>query len=360
MKKKRGILFGVVFICVLFFVIVFFVRNKESAEPVSKSDFKLNTVVTVTIYDLEEKEKKPDDKDKRNEKGIHREEKDAEEIIDKALKLCDKYEKIFSRTLPESEIYALNHGTLPMEDGYYLLSEECAALIEKGLYYSELSGGAFDITIEPVSSLWDFTSGEKIVPDAETIAEKQACVGYEDVELKGNKLRFKKEGMGIEIGAVAKGYIADKVKEYLVSEGVKSAVIDLGGNVLCVGEKPDGKPFKIGIQKPFADRSETVSAVEIAGTSVVSSGIYERYFEKDGKLYHHILDPATGYPYENGLVSVTVLSEESADGDGLSTACFALGLEKGLELIEQTPDTEAMFITEDGEMHFSKGFVYCG
>ena len=338
MKKKRGILFGVVFICVLFFVIVFFVRNKESAEPVSKSDFKLNTVVTVTIYDLEEKEKKPDDKDKRNEKGIHREEKDAEEIIDKALKLCDKYEKIFSRTLPESEIYALNHGTLPMEDGYYLLSEECAALIEKGLYYSELSGGAF----------------------AETIAEKQACVGYEDVELKGNKLRFKKEGMGIELGAVAKGYIADKVKEYLVSEGVKSAVIDLGGNVLCVGEKPDGKPFKIGIQKPFADRSETVSAVEIAGTSVVSSGIYERYFEKDGKLYHHILDPATGYPYENGLVSVTVLSEESADGDGLSTACFALGLEKGLELIEQTPDTEAMFITEDGEMHFSKGFVYCG
>ena len=226
--------------------------------------------------------------------------------------------------------------------------------------YSELSGGAFDITIEPVSSLWDFTSGEKIVPDAETIAEKQACVGYEDVELKGNKLRFKKEGMGIELGAVAKGYIADKVKEYLVSEGVKSAVIDLGGNVLCVGEKPDGKPFKIGIQKPFADRSETVSAVEIAGTSVVSSGIYERYFEKDGKLYHHILDPATGYPYENGLVSVTVLSEESADGDGLSTACFALGLEKGLELIEQTPDTEAMFITEDGEMHFSKGFVYCG
>ena len=172
-----------------------------------------------------------------------------------------------------------------MEDGYYLLSEECAALIEKGLYYSELSGGAFDITIEPVSSLWDFTSGEKIVPDAETIAEKQACVGYEDVELKGNKLRFKKEGMGIELGAVAKGYIADKVKEYLVSEGVKSAVIDLGGNVLCVGEKPDGKPFKIGI---------------------------------------------------------------------------ALGLEKGLELIEQTPDTEAMFITEDGEMHFSKGFVYCG
>ena len=167
------------------------VHDRENSDRIQMLNGNWKFRFYESIYDLEEKEKKPDDKDKRNEKGIHREEKDAEEIIDKALKLCDKYEKIFSRTLPESEIYALNHGTLPMEDGYYLLSEECAALIEKGLYYSELSGGAFDITIEPVSSLWDFTSGEKIVPDAETIAEKQACVGYEDVELKGNKLRFK-------------------------------------------------------------------------------------------------------------------------------------------------------------------------
>lgn len=202
MKKRQGIIFGVVFIFILFAAIVFFMKNQEFDEPVSKSDFKLNTVVTVTIYDLEGKK--------------------AEAIIDKALKLCDKYEKIFSRTLPESEIYELNHGTLPQEDGYYLLSEECAKLIAKGLYYSELSDGAFDITIEPVSSLWDFTSGETIVPDAGTIAKKQACVGYENVELTGNRLRFKKEGMGIELGAVAKGYIADKVKEYLVSEGVKA------------------------------------------------------------------------------------------------------------------------------------------
>ena len=136
-----------------------------------------------------------------------------------------------------------------MEDGYYLLSEECAALIEKGLYYSELSGGAFDITIEPVSSLWDFTSGEKIVPDAETIAEKQACVGYEDVELKGNKLRFKKEGMGIELGAVAKGYIADKLKEYLIQHKVNNALINLGGNILCIGDKMT-EGYRIGITNP--------------------------------------------------------------------------------------------------------------
>ena len=137
------------------------VHDRENSDRIQMLNGNWKFRFYESIYDLEEKEKKPDDKDKRNEKGIHREEKDAEEIIDKALKLCDKYEKIFSRTLPESEIYALNHGTLPMEDGYYLLSEECAALIEKGLYYSELSGGAFDITIEPVSSLWDFTSGER-------------------------------------------------------------------------------------------------------------------------------------------------------------------------------------------------------
>ena len=336
MKKRQGIIFGVVFIFILFAAIVFFMKNQEFDEPVSKSDFKLNTVVTVTIYDLEGKK--------------------AEAIIDKALKLCDKYEKIFSRTLPESEIYELNHGTLPQEDGYYLLSEECAKLIAKGLYYSELSDGAFDITIEPLSSLWDFTSGEKQIPDPQTLVEAQKHVGYEKVELKGNKIRFQEDGMGLELGAIAKGYIADKIKEFLISEGVESAVIDLGGNVLCIGARPDGEAFRVGIQKPFADRNETVATAGIRDRSVVSSGIYERYFEKDGKLYHHILNPKSGYPYENGLVAVTVLSEQSVDGDGLSTACFALGLEKGLKLIEQTPDTEAVFITEDGEMHFSKGF----
>ena len=306
--------------------------RQQQSDPITATAFKLNTVVTITIYDSQE-----------------------QEILDGAMALCDEYEHIFSRTLPESELYQLNAGTLPQEDGAFILSDSLADLIRQGLYYSELSEGAFDISIGPVSSLWDFASGTALIPDEQELARALELVDYRQVELEGNRLRFGMEGMQLDLGAIAKGYIADRIKDYLVSEGVESAIIDLGGNILCVGVRPDRAPFRIGIQRPFADRSETAAIVKIDGKSVVSSGIYERYFEKDGALYHHILNPKTGYPYDNGLVSVTIISDLSVDGDGLSTSCFALGLDKGLELIESLPDTYAAFITEDGTLHFSEG-----
>ena len=237
-----------------------------------------------------------------------------------------------------------------------MLSDPLAELIAAGLHYGVISDGAFDISIAPVSSLWDFTSGEGTVPDSDAIAEALELVNYRDVMLEGNEIRFAKEGMQLDLGAVAKGYIADRIKDYLLEQGVESAIIDLGGNILCVGNRPGGDPFRIGLQRPFASYSETVATVEITDKSVVSSGIYERYFEEDGVLYHHILNPKTGYPYDNGLVSVTIISDESVDGDGLSTSCFALGLEKGMELVDSLPDVQAVFITEDGELHFSEGF----
>lgn len=306
--------------------------HQQQSDPITATAFKLNTVVTITIYDSQD-----------------------QKLLDGAMALCDKYERVFSRTLPESELYQLNAGTLPQEDGAFILSDSLADLIRQGLYYSELSEGAFDISIGPVSSLWDFTSGTALIPDEQELARALELVDYRQVELDGNHLRFGMEGMQLDLGAIAKGYIADRIKDYLVSEGVKSAIIDLGGNILCAGVRPDSAPFRIGIQRPFADRSETAAIVKIDGKSVVSSGIYERYFEKDGTLYHHILNPKTGYPYDNGLVSVTIISDLSVDGDGLSTSCFALGLDKGLELIESLPDTYAAFITEDGTLHFSDG-----
>lgn len=331
--KKRNIYLGIGFLLMLGAFLIFYMRRQATGEPMSVSGFKLNTAVKITVYDGKD-----------------------EELLEDALALCDKYEKIFSRTREDSELYQLNHGTLPQEDGWYLLSDECAELIEKGLYYSELTNGDFDITIEPLSSLWDFTSGENIVPDAQALQEAKTLVGYEKVELKGNKIRFAQEGMGIELGAIAKGYIADKIKDFLISNGVQSAIIDLGGNILCIGERPDGNAFRVGIQKPFAKRSETVATAEIRGKSVVSSGIYERYFEKNGKMYHHILNPKDGYPYENDLVSVTIISEQSVDGDALSTSCYVLGLERGMELVNSLSDVQAVFVTEDGKLHFSEKF----
>ena len=331
--RKKMIIPAAAAVAAVFGIFGVFYSQRQQADPISATAFKLNTVVTVTVYDSQD-----------------------QEILDGALALCDEYERIFSRTLPESELYRLNEGQLQEDGGNYSLSDPLAELTAAGLYYGDLSDGAFDISIAPVSSLWDFTSGEGTVPDSEAIAEALELVNYRDVTLEGNALHFAKEGMQLDLGAVAKGYIADRIKDYLLEQGVESAIIDLGGNILCVGSRPGGDPFRIGLQRPFASRRETVATVEITDKSVVSSGIYERYFEEDGVLYHHILNPATGYPYDNGLVSVTIISDKSVDGDGLSTSCFALGLEKGMELINSLPDVQAVFITEDRELHFSEGF----
>lgn len=308
-----------------------------SQEPVSATAIKLNTTVTVTIYDSQDRE-----------------------LLTECMNLCDKYEKIFSRTASDSELYQLNHRELTPVAGTedtFQVSDPLAELIRKGLYYSELSEGAFDIAIEPLTSLWDFTAEDPQVPEDRLTQEALTKCDYHNVSVSdNNEVILKTEDTAIELGAIAKGYIADRLKDYLISQGVKSAIINLGGNVLCIGGKPDDSSFKIGIQKPFADRSETIAVMDIKDKSVVSSGVYERCFEQDGTLYHHLLNPRTGYPYDNGLIAVTIISDESVDGDALSTTCFALGLEDGMKLAESLDNVQAFFVTSDYEIHYTKDF----
>lgn len=304
-------------------------------KPLTISSFKLNTIVTIKIYDSTDTA-----------------------LLTGALAICDQYEELLSRTLPESEIYQLNHA-----DSYpFPVSEPTAQLIRTGLEYSRLSEGAFDITVAPLTSLWNFTSSEHVVPSGAEISKAVSFVGYDDAELTRNEagesfVSFHKPGMGIDLGAIAKGYIADRIKEYLSENGVKSALIDLGGNMLALGKRPDGNPFVIGIQKPFQERQELALTVETDDWSVVSSGVYERCFTdpETGIFYHHILNPKTGYPYDNSLLQVSILSRSSTDGDALSTACFSLGLEKGMELVNSLEDIYAVFITDDYELHYSDG-----
>ncbi|MHB8131145.1 MAG: FAD:protein FMN transferase [Mobilitalea sp.] len=305
----------------------------EPVPYITKTEFLLNTVITINLYD-----------------------KQDTTLLEECFDLIANYETIYSRTSENSELYALNHGTAPRIGLTYQISDELSDLLSYGLNYSKLSKGAFDISIAPITSLWDFTAPNPVVPDSEAILAALPFVNYEFIELETNEVTFAKEGVGIDLGAIAKGYIADKVKNFLLSNGVKSAMINLGGNVLCVGGKPDGTPFHVGIQKPFANRNETIAVMDINDLSVVSSGIYERFFTLDGISYHHILNPKTGYSYDNNLVSVTILSKESVDGDGLSTTCFALGLEKGLALIASLPDTYAVFITKNYDIYYSEGF----
>ena len=331
-KKFMGVLAGIL-LCAAILVGIQHYHQSSSPEPITKTDFLLNTVITITIYDSQNTN-----------------------LLQECMDLIQEYENQLSRTIETSEIAQFNAGTLADEGGITHLSASTAKLLEKGLYYAALSDGAFDPTIGSVSSLWDFTAETPTVPDDALIQKGLETVGYETISLQGQELTSSIEGIQLDLGAIAKGYIADCVKEYLISQGVTSATINLGGNVLCIGSKPDGSPFTIGFQKPFSDRNELATTVQITDSSVVTSGTYERYFEQDGVLYHHILDPKTGYPYNNELTSVTILSETSVDGDGLSTTCFALGLEKGMELINELPDTEALFITKDGTYHYSGNY----
>lgn len=341
-KKKYlpVVLLGIA--CIVLLAIYIFVSNnnkedkKVIGEPIQKSSFLLNTIITITLYDSQD-----------------------ESIIDGAMKLIGEYEKVYSRTLETSEVYKLNHGTLKKAEGgdySYKTSDTLADILEKSLYYSNLSGGRFDITIEPITTQWDFITENAVIPEKSDLEAALPYVDYKNMILEDNTVTFLKEGMGIDLGAIAKGYIADRVKEYLLEQGVKSAMINLGGNVLAVGKKPGGEAFKVGIQKPFAGRNEIVAAMDIEDKSVVSSGIYERYIMQGDNFYHHIINPSTGYPYKSDLVAVTIISNKSVDGDGLSTSCFALGLEKGMELIESLEDTYAIFITDDYELHYTKGF----
>lgn len=318
-------------------------------EPISISSIKLNTAVQITIYDSQDKS-----------------------LLDDCLALCDRYELIFSRTNENSELYKLNHrkdtsDKDPNADGQTIpypisgtadtwhISEDLASLLSQGLSITRESDGAFDIAIAPLTSLWDFTAEDPKVPDDAAIQKALPLCSSDGVTIDDQDITLPSDDIQFDVGAIAKGYIADRMKDLLVKKGVNSAIINLGGNVLCIGSKPDGTPFKVGIQKPFADRNETEAVMDITGKSVVSSGIYERCFKQDGKLYHHILNPKTGYPYDNGLISVTIISDQSVDGDALSTTCFALGLEDGLKFAEKK-GVQAVFITEDYELHYTDGF----
>lgn len=311
--------------------------KNEVLEPISATEFVFNTVSMISVYE---------------NKG----ERDTEEIINEAFDLCVYYDHLLSRMKEGSDIWNINHS-----DGEAVtVSEETKHLIDKSINYGNLSEGAFDISLGVLSSMWDFTAENPSVPSGEKIKEALSHTGYEKIVISEDGIYLKDSAAQIDLGAIAKGYAADKVKEFLISEGITSGIINLGGNIVVFGGKPEGKgeklPFDIAISEP-AKREDAgvIGYFSLEEGSVVTSGNYERYFEEDGKLYHHILNPETGYPAESGVDSVTIYSESSADGDALSTICFILGTEKGLELIESIDNTEAVFIDSEGEIFYSSG-----
>lgn len=272
-------------------------------------------------------------------------------VMDDCLILCDEFEKKFSKTVEGSDVWKLNHA----QGAWVEVSEETIDILKEAIKYSELTEGAFDISIAPLTELWHVNDNDGVIPTEEEIAEAMSHVNYQCIQIDGTKVRLTDEKAQIDLGGIAKGYIADKLEKLMKERGVTSAMINLGGNIKVVGSKTDGNSWNIGIQKPFADKNEVIGSVKIKDKTVVSSGIYERYFEYDGKIYHHIIDKTTGAPSESDLEAVTIIGESSTAADALSTSCLLLGSEEGMKLVEQTEGVEAVFVTRDGVILKSSG-----
>lgn len=327
---KKYIIRACAFALTLFFVLSAYGCYAEKV-PITKSDFFFNTVITITFYSS----------------------KDAEHWKE-CVNICRKYENMLSRTVYGSDIYNINESFGDCTE----VNPETAELIRTALSYSEQTDGMIDITIAPLMDLWNFTDGEteKAAPSDKEIQALVHHVNYKNVIVEDNCVTLRDPSAAIDLGFIAKGYIADKVKDYLVENGVTSAIINLGGNVVVIGNKPNGSAYTVGIRRPFGNEGDAIDSVEISDTSLVTSGTYERCFYDGDNFYHHILDPHTGYPVDNSLSQVTVICNDSMKADALSTTLLLLGKEEGLKFIESMDDVSAIFIEGEDKITMSPDF----
>ena len=236
-----------------------------------------------------------------------------------------RLEQLLSVTDPDSEISRLNAS------GSAALSPDTEAVLSEALDLAALTGGALDVTLYPVVRAWGFTTGEYRVPEHAEITDLLERVDWRRVALADSTASLP-EGFMADLGAVAKGYASDRLASLLREGGVSSALIDLGGNICCVGSKPDGGAWRVGVRDPKGDGY--VGAIQARDCAVITSGSYERYFtDENGTVYGHIFDPATGYPADSGLISVTVVGSSGLRCDGLSTALYVLGAERASTLL---------------------------
>jgi thiamine biosynthesis lipoprotein len=306
--------------------------SAEAGRPLARTEFVLGTVCSITVYEAV-----------------------TNDVFRRAFDRVREIDRRMSVTLPDSDISRVNAaaGLSPVP-----AAAETIALVESGLEFSRLSGGAFNIALGPLVALWGIGTDHAAVP-AE--ADIRAALGRIDFNLvvpdkSAGTLFLRAPGMGLDLGAIAKGYAADEAADILRKAGVSRAVIDFGGNILTLGTRPNGMKWRVGVQDPGEIRGKYLGILEVSGKAVVSSGVYERFFlGADGRRYHHILDTKTGYPARNGLVGVTVTAENSRDADALSTSFFALGLRDGLALAEKTKGVEALFVTEDKKLYATPG-----
>ena len=273
-----------------------------------------------------------------------------ESLLDLSFDAIEDIDMRMSVNRADSEVSRLNTS------GYYAVSPDLFALLDNARTYSALTNGAFDASIGAVSALWTAQGVFSIRPSDDEISAKLHLVGFEQITLSDDgHTVYMPTGMQIDLGAIAKGYAADLVRDILGENDVRHAILYFGGDIYAVGTRPDGSIWHIAITSPHIGDNDFAAIVEVSHAAVFTSGNYERFFEQNGVHYHHILDPATGFPAASGLISVTVISASGITADALSTACFVLGLEEGMQLLEHLDGVEGIFITSDNRIYTTTG-----
>ena len=312
-------------------------ENQKMENRHDATSFAMDTIMTFTV--------------------IH---EDGAQLIIDAEQEIRRLENLLSVTLENSEVSKLNQAAGKEAVN---ISEDTKALLEAGKMLGALTGGAFDIAISPVVKAWGFTEAEHHVPSQAELDQLLPLTEFSDVILSDGTAYLQKIGMAVDLGGITKGYASDKVASLLKEKGVESAILSLGGNVYGIGTKPNGDRWEVALANPL-DANDYCGLISIKDKAVVTSGGYQRYFEEDGKKYHHIIDPKTGYPAETGLLSVTIISESGMKADVYSTALYVMGMEKALEFWKEHDDFEVIFVTEEGEVVATEGadayFVFEG
>lgn len=279
----------------------------------------------------------------------------SKRALDLAFERLKQIDSTMSRYNFESDIYKINENAGKKA---VIVSPSTYFVIETAIHYANITNGTFNPVIGKVIDLWGIGTDHAKVPSKEELNMLLPHLDYDQLELDkhNSAVLLTSDKVSLDLGAIAKGYAADEMKRILQEQGITSASLNLGGNVLVIGSKPNGDSWTIGIQNPLeSERGKLAATIKVKDTSLVTSGSYERYFEYEGKKYHHIIDPATGYPAENGIISSTIITPNSIDADALSTSVYILGKEKGLALIESLPNVEAVIITEDLHVYTTSG-----
>lgn len=313
----------------LLLIILLLTSSCAAKAPLVRQDFALATVVRISLYD-----------------------RGSEKLMDQLFEKLDEIEAHMSTSLESSDIYKLNRS----QGQAIKVREDSYQVIKKARDFAQLTGGFFDPSLGRVVELWGIGTSGARVPERKLLDEAMAGVDWRKIELlEDNYVRIE-EGTYLDLGAVAKGYAADELARIAREAGVKNAIFDLGGNLVVLGDR-QGQGFRIGIQEPFSHvvRGNSFSILTLEDRTVVTSGNYERFFEEDGKFYHHIFDYRTGYPVENELASVTIITDLSIRADALSTAVYAMGIEEGLAFVEAQEDLEAIFVTKNKGVVLSSG-----